>query len=43
MTRMETCIRQDGQLILLEETGADSSVVSSDEYPVVYTLRQSAK
>ena len=43
VTRMETCIRQDGQLILLEETGADSSVVSSDEYPVVYTLRQSAK
>ena len=43
VTRTETCIRQDGQLILLEETGADSSVVSSDEYPVVYTLRQSAK
>lgn len=41
ITKTEILIRQDDSLILLEETAADSSAAVSDDYPVVYTLRQS--
>lgn len=41
VTRTEIYIRQDDRLILMGETDAGSSGLSSDEYPVIYTLRQS--
>lgn len=43
ITKTESYIRQDDTLILMEETDADSSNLSSDEYPVIYTLRKSAQ
>lgn len=43
VTKTEIYIRQDESLILMGETDADSSDLSSDEYPVVYTLRQSTQ
>lgn len=42
MTKTETYLRQGASLILLEETDAGSSLLSSEEYPIVYTLQQSA-
>lgn len=43
ITKTENYIRQDDRLILLEADEADSQpqTVSSGEYPIVYTLRQS--
>lgn len=43
VTRAEIYIRQDESLILMGETDGDTSGLSSDEYPVVYTLQQSAE
>lgn len=40
-TKTETYLRQDVRLILLEETDAGSPAFSSDEYPMIYTLKQS--
>lgn len=42
ITKTEIYIQQDGSLLLLEADDADVQGFSSGEYPVVYTLRQSA-
>lgn len=41
VTKTETYLRQDVRLILLEETDTGSPAFSSDEYPMIYTLKQS--
>lgn len=43
VTRAESYIRQEASLILLGETEADSSELSSGEYPMVYTLKEAAR
>ena len=39
-TRVEYYIRQDAVLILAEEIGSVPAGFSTDDYPVVYTLKQ---
>ena len=41
VTKMEYYIRKDSRLVLSEEIGSASPELFSEDYPVIYTLKES--